>query len=364
MDKATILIPDISGFTEFLSHTEIEHSTHIINELLEIIIKENSLDFFLSEIEGDAVLFYKKGDSPSTMALIEQCLCMFEAFHYQLKVIARDTVCQCGACQMTHNLNLKFIIHSGEIFEYKINRFIKASGIDMIIAHRLLKNQVPGDEYILLSKGVEDQAGSIESSRDLKWNTAADQYASIGQINYKYTSLRQIRKALPSPPARENPALEQIRPNDQTISIDIAAPMKHVYQTLVNVEKRVLWVNGMKKVDWEATTERLGTKHVCFTSGLRLEHTIVKTEFLPTQINYYEKVRFLELLTEVMDLYQVKALSPSQSSLSLTISMQKSYLIPRFIFNTLVRGIKQDLINLKALCEKEVEQEITLSAVK
>jgi len=364
MDKATILIPDISGFTEFLSHTEIEHSTHIINELLEIIIEKNSLDFFLSEIEGDAVLFYKKGNPPSTTALIGQCLSMFEAFHYQLKVIARDTVCQCGACQMTHNLNLKFVIHSGEIFEYKINRFVKASGIDMIIAHRLLKNQVPGNEYILLSKGAEEQAGVIDNSPGLTWNKAADQYASIGTVNYQYASLRQIRKNLPSPPDRENPALEQIRPNDQTISIEIAAPMKHVYQTLVNVEKRVLWVNGMKKVDWEASTERLGTKHVCFTSGLRLEHTIMKTEFLPTQINYYEKVRILELLTEVMDLYQVKALSPSLSTLSLTIKMQKSYLIPRFIFNTMVKGIKQDLVNLKTLCEKEVEQEIAVSAVK
>jgi len=33
-DHATILIPDISGYTEFLSKTELDHSSHIINELL------------------------------------------------------------------------------------------------------------------------------------------------------------------------------------------------------------------------------------------------------------------------------------------------------------------------------------------
>lgn len=364
MDKATILIPDISGFTEFLSQTEIEHSTHIINELLEVIIAQNQLEFFLSEIEGDAVLFYRKGASPTTEALIEQCLSMFKAFHHQLKIIARDTVCQCGACQMTHNLNLKFILHSGELFEYKINRFVKASGIDMIIAHRLLKNQVPGDEYILISKNITEGKAAPVSKESLNWQLAADQYPSIGSVPYHYTTLGSIREAIPEPPERENPALEQIRPDDRTLSIEVNAPMKHVYQTLVNVEKRVLWVNGMKKVDWQPTNERLGTKHVCFTNGLRLEHTIVKTEFKPEEISYYEKVKFLELLTEVMNLYQVKTLKEGRSQISLTIKMQKSYLIPRFIFNTMVKGIKSDLENLKTLCENELQQGTTLRAVK
>ncbi|MBX2872940.1 MAG: DUF2652 domain-containing protein, partial [Saprospiraceae bacterium] len=236
MDKAIILIPDISGFTEFLSQTEIEHSTHIINELLEIIIEKNQLDFFLSEIEGDAVLFYRKGESPSTEALIEQCLCMFKAFHYQLQVIARDTVCKCGACQMTHNLNLKFIVHAGELFEYKINRFVKASGIDMIIAHRLLKNQVPGDEYILISGSLTGEKEVLPTKAGLDWQSAADQYASIGSVPYHYTTLGSIRKAIPPPPERDNPALEEINPDDKTLSVEVKAPMQHVYQTLVNVE--------------------------------------------------------------------------------------------------------------------------------
>ncbi len=38
MKSATILIPDISGYTEFLSKTELVHSSHIINELLEATI--------------------------------------------------------------------------------------------------------------------------------------------------------------------------------------------------------------------------------------------------------------------------------------------------------------------------------------
>ena len=55
-ERAIILIPDISGFTEFTGATEINHAAHIITELLELIIASNETDFTLAEIEGDAVL--------------------------------------------------------------------------------------------------------------------------------------------------------------------------------------------------------------------------------------------------------------------------------------------------------------------
>ena len=60
-ESATILIPDISGYTEFLTKTELVHSSHIINELLEAILAANDNDFVLSEVEGDALLLYRKG---------------------------------------------------------------------------------------------------------------------------------------------------------------------------------------------------------------------------------------------------------------------------------------------------------------
>jgi len=37
---ATILIPDISGFTEFITSTELEHGAHTINLLIDSIVKE------------------------------------------------------------------------------------------------------------------------------------------------------------------------------------------------------------------------------------------------------------------------------------------------------------------------------------
>ncbi|MCZ6899691.1 MAG: DUF2652 domain-containing protein, partial [Bacteroidetes bacterium] len=75
-----LFIPDINGFTEFVLRTEIEHSQHIISELLENILDSNQIGMELSEIEGDAVLFYKYQDVPSMEEIIEQTKQMFLNF--------------------------------------------------------------------------------------------------------------------------------------------------------------------------------------------------------------------------------------------------------------------------------------------
>ena len=85
-EQATILIPDISGYTQFLTRTALVHSSHIINELLDLIVASNTLDLILSEIECDAVLFYRKGPPIALDGVISQCLTMFD-FHRQLKII-------------------------------------------------------------------------------------------------------------------------------------------------------------------------------------------------------------------------------------------------------------------------------------
>ena len=60
-NKGLVFIPDISGFTNFVTNTEIEHSRHVIQELLELLIDSNPLKLEISEVEGDAILFYKFG---------------------------------------------------------------------------------------------------------------------------------------------------------------------------------------------------------------------------------------------------------------------------------------------------------------
>ena len=148
---STIMIANMTGYTDFISTTELEHSSHIVNELLELIVEADELELTVSEIEGDAVLFYKTGDAIPCEALVQQCLAMFHSFHRKLKIIERDSVCQCGVCQNASNLGLKFVAHFGPLKEISVANFKKASGLDMIVAHRLLKNDIAAEEYVLVT---------------------------------------------------------------------------------------------------------------------------------------------------------------------------------------------------------------------
>ena len=193
-ESATILIPDISGYTEFLTKTELVHSSHIINELLEAILAANSGEFVLSEVEGDALLLYHKGKPIEADALVRQCLSMFESFHTQLKIIERDSICQCGACKTASNLTLKFVAHHGMVQEIKVMQFTKCSGVDMVVAHRLMKNRIASDEYILATPSCFDFSSLEQSPGALAWERSSDEYPAIGKIEYQYAPLAESQK--------------------------------------------------------------------------------------------------------------------------------------------------------------------------
>jgi len=175
--NALIYFPDISGFTKFVNHTEINHSQLIIVELLETIIKTLTLPFTISEIEGDAILYYKFGDPPAIDDLIKESKNIFIKFHDKLGQILKHNHCTCGACSESHRLSLKFIVHFGIINKIKIGNYNKLFGRDLIIAHRLLKNSINKKEYILLSENytnatlssiiADDTNEIIEGTEDL-----------------------------------------------------------------------------------------------------------------------------------------------------------------------------------------------------
>src|SRR3954451_9590139 len=137
-NKGLLFIPDISGFTRFVNETEIGHSRLIIQELLEILINANQIGLEVSEIEGDAILFYKFGESPNLKELYKQVENMFRTFHGHLIAYEQRRFCQCTACKSTIDLTLKIITHYGEFTGYSVKNFNKLIGKDIIVAHQLL----------------------------------------------------------------------------------------------------------------------------------------------------------------------------------------------------------------------------------
>lgn len=191
-----ICIPDISGFTEFMSRTDIDLSAKVITSLLNKIIYANDIGLKLSEIEGDAVLFYSQGELPSLEALIEQCKHFYLEFYKQLEVLQKKFKNHPESKNITKLLGLKIIIHYGqEIRSVPIGKNIKLMGEDVITAHRLLKNKVPVKDYVLFSETlwVQFKNKALKEKTDWsKWKEKETIYAHIGEISYHYINLAPL----------------------------------------------------------------------------------------------------------------------------------------------------------------------------
>lgn len=191
-----ICIPDISGFTQFMSETDAGLNSKVIPSLLNEIIYTNEIGMEVSEIEGDAVLFYKRGELPTLKSLIAQCQLFYTQFYKQLKSLKDSFSDIKGGRKIPETLGLKIILHySKDVDSVQIGKHIKLMGEDVIIAHRLLKNEIKSDEYLLLSQDLLDQYNFEDLETKLYWDevkNGKDDYKHIGDINYTYINLKPL----------------------------------------------------------------------------------------------------------------------------------------------------------------------------
>jgi hypothetical protein len=165
-----LCIPDISGFTEFMADIDFELSSKIIPSLLNKIIYSNEIGLKISEIEGDAVLFYRSGELPTFKELVKQCKFFYTEFYEQLRLLKEQNGSIPGAKHIPKILGLKIVLHFGdEIGVVPIGNRIKLMGEDVIVAHRLLKNNIDIDEYILISQELMDQYRLKGEQDDFDW---------------------------------------------------------------------------------------------------------------------------------------------------------------------------------------------------
>ncbi len=192
--KETLLcIPDISGFTSFMSQADFELGAKVIPSLLNKIVYSNDIGLKISEIEGDAVFFYGSGNLPGLDELIAQCRHFHLQFYKQLIALrARYSEVE-GSEKIPEILGLKIILHFGkEIGQVAVGKRIKLIGEDVIIAHKLLKNDIKEDEYILLSDALlskypETQRSKIVDQLNMPKGSITDE--DLGKVKFFYTPL-------------------------------------------------------------------------------------------------------------------------------------------------------------------------------
>lgn len=162
--RVALVIFDISGYTDFIRRNKetLGHAHEVVSQLLEHVVEGADFPMVLNKFEGDAAFLYADAHGDEARAasdVARQVFAVFPAFRAKVSELtgARDA-CPCGACQNIRNLRLKAIAHIGEAAFRKIRQFEELAEEDVILVHRLLKNSVPSNEYVLMTEGFPSAA--------------------------------------------------------------------------------------------------------------------------------------------------------------------------------------------------------------
>jgi hypothetical protein len=200
--SSIFLLMDISGYTPFVRMHKLNllHAEKVIKDLLEVIIETSRSPLKVNEIEGDAVCFYaEQGDDPAATAaeVMRQAIAMMDAFAVKSSQLDGVNICICDACSVVRDLKLKGFLHAGDCSIKKLSRFKKEQlgGEDIILAHKLMKNDVPSNEYLVVSNAF----GALTEARP-PWTseTRIEMYEEFGDtpVEVYYFGAEQAARAV------------------------------------------------------------------------------------------------------------------------------------------------------------------------
>ncbi|WP_282081305.1 DUF2652 domain-containing protein [Aquimarina algiphila] len=330
MANSLLFIPDISGFTYFVQNTEVEHSQHVISELLEVLINANTQDLRLAEVEGDALFFYKENEIPSQEKLLAQIETMFTGFYSHLKLLEKNRICPCNACATAPNLQLKIVVHCSELQFITVQEKRKPFGQSVIEAHRLLKNSVPSDNYALLSSEVSKFIGLPVHYKSKLYNFVEGSDVYDGkEIRYVFSEIDKAKLKL-NPFAIPEVVDFKCAPSI-VLTTEFGISGQQLFEYITNYSYRHYWVNGVSEFEYNPEeVTRLGTEHVCVIDGKRLNFTTVTKAANGNEIVYGERTTDVPV-DALYNFFIIRPLSENSCLLTVELYPKAKSLLNKFL---------------------------------
>lgn len=228
-----LIISDITGYTAFMTGSELEHAEDILQSLMELIIEYNQPPLKVSKLEGDAVFSYTPhGSFRQGQTFVEVIENTYAAFRQQLDRMRLNTTCTCRACSNIVNLDLKFFVHYGTFSVREVHGSEELSGSDVILIHRLLKNHIveqTGCKSYAYFTEAALQAVGLQTDFTKQLIQHGEEYEHLGQVQGYVYSLHDFwekrrgqLKQLVAPQEAEFDYLSPILPYPASVVWDFA----------------------------------------------------------------------------------------------------------------------------------------------
>jgi len=254
--KGYLLIADISGYTQFLTSSELDHANPILQSLLEALVEQIGDPLHFWKMEGDAILAYStRQQFPSGETFLAICENLYNGFAIRRQDIISNTTCTCTACSNVGALDLKIITHYGEFEEMKVGPMSDISGPDVILVHRMTKTDVTkttGVRSYALFSDAAAEAMDIEEALE----PFSQEFEHFGEVKMQVFDLSKSWETFRE--GRERFFLEE---EDGVWSYHhhFNAPTAVVWELLVAPELKERWMDGINSVTVDNTIGRIGS---------------------------------------------------------------------------------------------------------
>ena len=274
-----LLIADITGYTMFLTRSELEHAQGILDALFKSIFDEIKAPIILSNLQGDAALAHMPDASvPQRQFPLDAIERIYCSFANTLAAMRLNTNCTCNACRNIGGLDLKFFLHHGAYATQLMAGRTELQGAEVIRLHRLMKNSVTAATGIKAYALVTEQAANaiclpeffaaalrhVESSNEFG-DTVCYAY-DLAPVFARWRAARRIVVAPDEPLAFE------------AMECDLPVPPAVAWAYLTDLEKRIRWQHGIDAMSMTGLSRgRIGpgaTQHCAHGKGSTL-HDIV-----------------------------------------------------------------------------------------
>jgi hypothetical protein len=246
------LIADISGYTGYLADVELDHAQDILADLVGAVVTALRPNFRLAKLEGDAAFTFMttdKVDGSMLLDTIERC---YFGFRRRRRDVRQATSCECTACARIPDLDLKFVVHHGRAIIQKVAGRQELLGSDVIVIHRLLKNDVVErlgiGAYALFSQACID-ATDIEPAA-LGMHPHTETYDRIGDVGAWVLDLERRWQE------EEARGRIFVTPADAVLdlAIETHAPPQVAWEFLTKPGQRMSWQPWVTEVRIEEAT--------------------------------------------------------------------------------------------------------------
>ncbi|MBM3215645.1 DUF2652 domain-containing protein [Candidatus Poribacteria bacterium] len=293
-----LLITDITGYTQFLTESELEHAHQILQELMRELLREMRSPLRVSNYQGDAVLAYaRRDDIIQGQTLLDTVEGIYGGFAEARDLIHRNTRCTCTACQNTPTLDLKAFVHMGSYIAQRVGDHEELSGPDVILAHRLMKNTIRE------STGVRAYASFTSAALDAmdlpSWRQGLiahrETYEHVGVVEM---GVHDLSAAWQARLAQRHVTVDRGQ-GVLTFRAKLPVPPSVAWDLATNPARKRVWL-GMSDVRHDATNGRLvglGTTFHCAHDIGEFAERIVgwkPFEFVTFDSTAFNGVRYVE----------------------------------------------------------------------